>query len=408
LFFLLFASRYVYIIYKFKLGLINPISITIIFSLGLDLFRVIIGPIVLIKDGLFDRYYQYALWITNLDLFIRFVITVLLIKFFFKNPFTNRIAERIHCNKKIKRQRIIFLGIFFFIMALFFFYKLANTSFSVMQWIENPRMGYQYHRTGAGHFYALFLLSLSISFTFVLLYTKKTINAIFLFIFYLFTIRLFGSKGEYLRFFLAFLAILWFRKYKSLNTIIFMSSPFIILLMIFMLNPSEIIDILRYFDYYSNSAMYFEAYSKNQIDLFHGKIFLTSFWGLLPRAYFPDKPYVYGFLLVNEFFFPGAAERTHTPAFGGPIAAFADFGILGVILYAVFNVNTILTNFCYYLLFARYNISQVKCNVFLLVLFLSTIAPSFLSYFAFPITAIFVIFFFFVIDIASRFNCNVY
>ncbi|MDR2407315.1 MAG: hypothetical protein LBE13_04275 [Bacteroidales bacterium] len=387
--------------------MINPITITIIFSLGLELFRVIIGPIVLIQNGLFNRYYQYALWITNLDLFIGFVITVLLIKFFSRNFFTNRIAERIHCNKKIKRQHIVFLGIFFFIAALFFFYKLANTSFSIMQWIKEPRIGYQYHRTGAGHFYALFLLSLSTSFTLVLLYTKKTINTILLFVFYLFVIRLFGSKGEYLRFFLAFLAILWFRQYKNLNSIIFMTSPFIILLMIFMLNPSEIIDILKYFDYYSNSAMYFEAYSKNQIDLFYGEIFLTGFWGLLPRVYFPDKPYVYGFLLVNEFFFPGAAKGTHTPAFGGPMAAFADFGILGVILYAMFNMNTLLTTFCYYLLFARYNIAQVKCNVFLLVLFLSTIAPSFLSYFSFPVTAILVIFFFFMIDFFSRLNCNV-
>jgi hypothetical protein len=375
-----------------------------IFSLGLELFRVIIGPIVLIKGGLLNKYYQYALWITNLDLFIGLVITVLSIKFFFRNSFTNKIAERIYCNKQAKRQNIVFLGIFFFIAALFFFCKLANTSFSIIQWIKEPRTGYQFHRTGAGHFYALFLLSLSISFTLVLLYTKKTINTIILFVFYLFIIRLFGSKGEYLRFFLAFLAILWFRQYKPLNTIIFVASPFIILLMIFMLNPSEIIDILRYFDYYSNSAMYFEAYDKNQIDLFYGKIFLTGFWGLLPRAYFPNKPYVYGFLLVNEFFFPGAAERTHTPAFGGPMAAFADFGIIGVILYAIFNVNIVLTNFCYYLLFIKYNISQIKYNVFLLVLFLSTIAPSFLSYFTFSITAIFVILLFFMIDFASRFN----
>jgi hypothetical protein len=151
-----------------------------IFSLGLDLFKVIIGPLVLIQNGLFNRYYQYALWITNIDLFIGFVITVLLVKFFFRNHFINEITERIHCNKKIKRQRIVFLGMFFFFVSLFFFYMLANTSFSIIQWVKEPRTGYQFHRTGAGHFYALFLLSLSISFTLVLLYTKKTIYAIFL------------------------------------------------------------------------------------------------------------------------------------------------------------------------------------------------------------------------------------
>jgi hypothetical protein len=378
-----------------------------IFSLGLDFFKVIIGPIVLIKNGLFDKHYQYALWITNIDLFVGFILTIFLINYFFRNSYINKIAEKIHCNKNIRRQRIIFLGIFFLILSLFFFYKLANTSFTVLQWIKEPRNGYQYHRTGAGHFYALFLLSLSASFTLILLYTKKTLNAVFLFVFYLFLIRLFGSKGQYLSFFLAFLSILWFRKYKSLNTILIIASPFVILFMIIMLNPSEIMDILRYFDYYSNSAMYFEAYSKNQIDLFHGEIFLTSFWNLLPRSYFPNKPYAYGFLLVNEYFFPGAAERTHTPAFGGPMRAFADFGILGVILYAIFNANTILTTFCYYLLFVRYNIIQVKCNVLLLLIFLYTIAPSFLDYFSFPITTIFVISFFFIIDLASHLNYDV-
>jgi hypothetical protein len=378
-----------------------------IFLLGLDFFKVIIGPIVLIENGLFNRYYQYALWITNIDLFISFILTVLLIKYFYRNSFVNKIIEKIHCNKKIKRQRIIFMGVFFFVLSLFFFYKLSNRSFSTIQWIKDPRAGYQFHRTGAGHFYALFLLSLSISFTLILLYAKKTLNVVLLFIFYLFIIRLFGSKGQYLNFFLAFLSILWFRQYKALNTILIISFPFVILFMIIMLNPSEIMDVLRYFDYYSNSATYFEAYFKKQIDLFHGEIFLTSFWGLLPRLYFPNKPYVYGFLLVNEFFFPGAAERTHTPAFGGPMTAFADFGILAVILYAIFNVRTILTTLCYYLLFARYNISQIKYNVLLLVIFLYTIAPSFLDYFSFPITMIFMIFFFFMIDFASRLNCDV-
>ena len=40
---------------------------------------------------------------------------------------------------------------------------------------------------------------------------------------------------------------------------------------------------------------------------------------------------------VNEFFFPGAAEETNFPAFGGPIDYFADFGLLGVIFLTFFN-----------------------------------------------------------------------
>ena len=48
--------------------------------------------------------------------------------------------------------------------------------------------------------------------------------------------------------------------------------------------------------------------------------------------------------LVNEHFFPGAAEATHTPAFGGPVPYFADFGLIGVIVYSFFNFQLIFSN----------------------------------------------------------------
>ena len=95
--------------------------------------------------------------------------------------------------------------------------------------------------------------------------------------------------------------------------------------------------VLSYFDYYVNSALYYKEYYSGKIDLFNGKIFFSDFWSLIPRGLFPNKPYVYGITHVNEYFFPGEAEQTNTPAFGGPINYFADFGIFGVIFLTFFD-----------------------------------------------------------------------
>ena len=78
--------------------------------------------------------------------------------------------------------------------------------------------------------------------------------------------------------------------------------------------------------------MYFKEYYSGKISLFYGQIYFSDFCTLIPRGLFPNKPYVYVITLVNEYFFPGAAAETNTPAFGCPISYFADFGILGLIL----------------------------------------------------------------------------
>jgi hypothetical protein len=166
-------------------------------------------------------------------------------------------------------------------------------------------------------------------------------------------------------------------------------------------------DIIEYFDYYYNSTLYFTEYLNNRLNLFYGKIFLTGLWGLIPRSLFSDKPYVYGMTLINEIFYPGSAAKTHTPAFGGPIAAFADFGILGVVVSSLFNINTIIRTFCYYLIFFKYDIEQVKKSVFLLLILLYVTAPSFLAFFQFPLTTILIVFLFYLIEFLSRMNNKV-
>jgi hypothetical protein len=403
-YFFLDIAKNVYLINKFKLSLINPISINFVLYFILNLFKVFGGVMLSVDGGLFNRYYQYALFITNVSLLFEYIAIVLSLKFFKRNHFLNLFAERIKCIKMTKRQKIVIVSIIFLFFSIVFFILLANTSYSIVEWIKNPRIGYQLHRQGAGQYYALFLLTLSISFTLVLLYVKNIKMTIILFFLYVFLIRLLGSKGQYLYFFIAFYSILWFRKYKYLVFLTIVFTPLVLFLMLINFGSFDTLNVLEYFDYYYNSTIYFEAYFNKRLELFHGKIFLTNFWGLVPRALYPNKPFVYGIIMINEYFYPGAAAATHTPAFGGPIAAFGDFGVLGVILSSLFNLNTIIRTYCYYLIFSKYNITQIKKNIFLVLVFLYIVAPSFLTYFQFPISSFLILVLFFMLNFSARFN----
>jgi hypothetical protein len=384
------------------MNVVNPLIINFCLDAGISLFRIILGPLVLIKGGVLNAYYQYAVFITNVSLIAEFFCIILSFNFFKNNKFINDISKKVHCNKNIKRQRMIFFATAFFVFSIFCFCLLANTSYTIPQWIKIPRIGYQFHRTGAGHWYALFILFLGVSFTMCLLYVKNIKYSFIILFLYLFFVRLFGSKGRYLEYFVAFYSVLWLRQYKYLKIIVIMGIPILIILMTYMFGYSGVMDVINYFDYYYNSTLYFTEYFNDRLNLFHGKIFLTGLWGLIPRSLFPNKPYVYGITLINEIFYPGSAAKTHTPAFGGPIAAFADFGIFGVVVSSLFNIKTIIKTFCYYLVFFKYNIEQIKKSVFLILILLYVVAPGFLTFFQFPMTTMLIILIFYLIEYFSK------
>jgi hypothetical protein len=142
----------------------------------------------------------------------------------------------------------------------------------------------------------------------------------------------------------------------------------------------ELQSILEYFDYYKNAADYYNAHFKGELPLFWGDVTLSSLWSYVPRALAPDKPAVYGILLVNEHFFPGAAELTNTPAFGGAVEQYADFGVLGVLVFGFFSAQAVLTALISYLLFIRPGMKMQHVSVGTLALLLVQYAPAFGSF----------------------------
>lgn len=87
----------------------------------------------------------------------------------------------------------------------------------------------------------------------------------------------------------------------------------------------------RYFREYTDTVC--RALHAGIIDVNRGgSAFVSSLWGLVPRALYPEKPYDYGVLLLHEQLFPGMAARGSTPGAAPWTLAYMDFGALGAVL----------------------------------------------------------------------------
>ena len=373
-------------------GKFNPFILIFIFKLPVEIFKVVIGPPLLLEDGVENIYYNIAIFYSTLGLFSEFLL--LKFAFFISSKYTIKLGL---FNIFPRKNKMIIASFLFYILFFISFYILSSASFGFINWIKDPRTGYQFHRVGLGPFWVFSITFLSISFTLSALYVKKNTSLFILLIFYVYSAFLLGSKGLVLEYLIFFLIVLWLRKYSKIKKVIFYIIPltFLVMLINFFSNLDSSIEfssIFSYFDYYVNSAMYYKAYYSGEIDLFYGQIFVSDFWSLLPRGLFPDKPYVYGITHVNEFFFPGAAEATNTPAFGGPVNYFADFGLVGVVVMTFFSPLKLLYYFFLYQLLKKFKVDFIKGNLYVLLLFMFFISPFFLFSLLFPLNIIFFLF----------------
>jgi hypothetical protein len=371
----------------FKLGWVNPFTILFMVAIPIDLFKQFLGPLFLLEKGFLDPYFNFSLLMTNISLLMSCLMLVFLLNILKRTIFL-KLLNKLQAYRfkiiRISRLGWLFLAVFFIC-----FFLVASHSYGVINWITNPREGYQFHRSGAGHFYALSLSMLSVSFVLFTISVKKDISIIFIFSIFVYLVSLLGSKGFILSFFTYTLVILWFRRFRYLKILFVLGLPLVGLLLLSNYEKYDFASVAKYFDYYVKSAMYYEAYFSGEIDLFYGKLWITDYWRLVPRAYFPEKPYVYGLLHVNEYFYPGAAAATHTPAFGGPVASFADFGVIGVILTPIFNISSnfkiLLTFLLYSNLYSNIDMKGILSNSKKIYLFMWLLAPSFLTFFPLPL-----------------------
>jgi len=367
---------------QLRLPWMNPFSITLLVTVPVELMRLFIGPLFLVEGGLFDVGYQYALLMTNVLALMQATGAVFFLRFFKSMgvhrylPFQQVLLGRMD----LRRGAHLFIVVF--MVALL---ALASSEYGVTNWILNPRMGYQFYRTGQGHWYALATSALSVSFVLAFLARPAAGPLLRNMFLYLFLGYFLGSKGVLLTIFTATLIFLWFLHWKHLWKIIVMGAPLVFGLLVVNLylalgDGFELGHIIGYFDYLKNAADYYRAYLNGEVSLFHGEVMVSSLWTYVPRALWPDKPTVYGVLHVNEIFYPGLAGMTYTPAFGGAVEQHADFGPLGVAVFGFFGSQAILTGLMAYLIFRRPGVELRRVTLATVLLMTVQYAPSFGTY----------------------------
>ncbi|MFB3946052.1 hypothetical protein ACE1V3_04360 [Aeromonas veronii bv. sobria] len=338
----LWFVNYEYVRRKWSLKSFNPLLLLVVIYIPTVVAPLYIGPLVLIDGGYFNPYFQFAVLMTNLSLVCSFFLEVIFFNFLLKIKGVEWFFLRVY-SKNITRKKINIIEFMFFFMAISLFFFMAESSFGVINWIMDPRSGYQYYRDGFGAIYALSLSCLSVAYTVCFLGRKSNSAFICKSFFYIAIVYFWGSKGFILSFGLfciICLQIAEFRYLKAFSVILFPVLSAVIIYNLFSaLGDVGYLEALSYFDHYKNSADYFKAFLNSDINLFFGQVMLSDLWAMVPRAVYPEKPYVYGISLVNEVFFPGMTELGQTPAYGGPVKEFSDFGFFSVVFFSIFNIG---------------------------------------------------------------------
>jgi len=367
---------------QLQLPWINPFSIVMIVTVPVELMRLFVGPFFLIEGGLFDSGYQYALLMSNVLALMQAAGAVFFFRYFRTMgvhrylPFQRVTLDR----RDMLRGSRLFLLVF--CAALF---ALANAEFGVLNWFQNPRTGYQLYRAGQGHWYALATSALSVSFVLAFLARPRAGYLLLNLVVYLVLGYFLGSKAMLLSIFTATLVFLWFLRWRHIGKLILAGAPLLFGLLVINLylalgDSFELASIIGYFDYLRNAADYYRSYLNNELELFYGQVAISSLWGYVPRVLWPDKPTVYGILYINEYFYPGLAGMSHTPAFGGAVEQHADFGPLGVVVLGFFSTQAILTGLMSYLIFRRPGLRFGHITLATILLMLVQYAPSFGSF----------------------------
>jgi hypothetical protein len=322
-------------------GWLNPVSLAVICMLPVDLFRLFVGQMFR-GDGLLAPEYQFAVLMTNVQNGVALLMLLLAARL--------RVVRRLpQWLPEFGRFEPLDLRRFakaFFLLYLAAFLILAIKTGGVADWLLNIRSSYIEKRDGNGTYYAAAVNFLSISYFFFGVSSPRSARFTLFTVLYIAAIYVLGSKGFVLQFFIFYLIIILRQRQVKIGRVLVVALPtaFVLLLVNFFssLDAVQLASVAEYFDYYPNAAMYYADYFRGAIGLFDGQVFLSSFWEYAPRSIFPQKPYVYGILHIVEFYYPGGAESGNTPAFEGGVPQFADFGILGVVMFAVLNLKPLI------------------------------------------------------------------
>lgn len=370
-----------------RVPLLNAYSVLVFALLPVRVLWLFAGPAVHFDAGILDETYQYLILLENLQFSLRHMVAAIIILAFSRHDIVSGLIDRFHYVPLTPTRVKAAAGIFFVLFILFFVIT-ASWSFGLLNWIMSPRMGYQLHRMGAGAFYAMAVSFLAVSYILAVLAATSRRGIITTWILFLPFVFLLGSKGYLILYTVTAFAFMLIHGFKLKVGMVVTVGLVMSAAVLLNFGSADLIDIFLYFDYYSNSAYFVAAYQRGFTDLFYGHIAATEIIGAVPRLLWPDKPFVYGPLLLNEIFYPGMAEKGHTPAFGGPITAYADYGVPGVVLSGLTDwtyLGTVLMAFLFLTRLRDRGPEFIRTHHFYIFLALLMLAPGYLNFFQFPL-----------------------
>ena len=374
-------------VHALKIKGFNALTILILVDIPLELSRLILGPMYILPDP-FQRGYQVALVLEN----IHHLITIFLVYFWLKLSITRVLSDNLRqkINIRYDRSQLIKISIIFLLLSVGFFIALALSTGGILDWLLNIRDSYISKRNGFGWLYALSVNFLAVAYYSYGIFTKR-IKYFLIGSFFFFSYSLvYGSKGVVVQNLIYLLIVLSWHKKLGLSRFIALTSIAFIGIVFFNFDSLNF-SVLNYFDHLVNGGIFYEDRIFGNAKLFDGEIIGTSFWGYIPRALIPDKPYVYGILNIVEEYYPGGAESGNTPAFGGRVDLFADFGLLGFLFFSIFSISPFIKAIILHIFFKHQNIgsNEIKVPVFFagLILF----GPSFGTFFDGPTFIILII-----------------
>lgn len=222
------------------------------------------------------------------------------------------------------------------VLSAVLFVLLVRDSSVGTLWLTDPRRAYMSGRSGSGHWYVLSQACLLVSYLSWLYYERPRNRIVMLCgtLACVAAMSYFGSKasmvgvivagGVYFNYFVRTFSWGEVALAAGLGVPVVLVSPWL------QGNFDSLKETLQYYDYFDNAARYVGM--EDQFGPQYGGAFLSSLWEYIPRRLVPDKPYVYGTIAVNEYFFEGAAKEGYTPGYLHWITLHLDFNILGVFI----------------------------------------------------------------------------
>ena len=238
-------------------------------------------------------------------------------------------------------------------------------------WLTDPRSAHLLFRSGSGHFYALYIMTFTMSFFFISKMKKYSLRVLgyFLILLYSYTT---GSKGIiYGNVFSISIIEMAIIEHKNIN-IKKILSIFIVIVMFALafifynfyngINIKVETPVERLFEYFGEwiilQEVVFSKIINEEIPFLYGSNYVSSFWQYVPRIIYPEKPFLWGPTIVTDIILPDYfIVNGGTKSFGFLSYEFIDFGVFAPLMYFLLEFRVLFP-----LLFCIFFIKVIKYN----------------------------------------------